>query len=63
MTIRDDEILKAACHGLLAGCLLPIIAYNLANGKVKNSLIYLSLLGFEIGQIMGHMHDANKENH
>lgn len=60
MKIHEDEALKGACHGLVAGCLLPVIAYNLARGKKANTLIYLLFLGFEIAQVAGHVKDLHK---
>ena len=55
MTISDDERLKAACHGLFLGCLLPVLAYNALSGKRLNTLIYSTLLAFEVVQIVQHL--------
>lgn len=53
--IITDEPLKALMHGLLLGCLLPILAYNVYRRKGMNNLIYGSLLLFEVGQILSHL--------
>ena len=57
--ITDDEGLKAACHGLFLGCLLPVLAYNLRRGKVLNSVVYLALGAFEVAQILTHLRDSS----
>ena len=59
-TLKEDDLLKAACHGLLFGCVLPVLAYNIARKNHRNSLIYLALLTLEIFHITGHMRDAEK---
>jgi len=58
--IVDDELLKGVCHGLLLGCLLPIVAYNVMAGKKRNILVYTGLIAFEVGQIIGHIRDWRK---
>ena len=57
MTISDDERLKAACHGLFLGCLLPVLAYNIMGRKRLNAYIYGALLAFEVVQIVHHLED------
>ncbi|TMI95625.1 MAG: hypothetical protein E6H08_05975 [Bacteroidetes bacterium] len=59
-TLREDDLLKAACHGLLFGCTLPVLAYNASRKNHKNVFIYLALLSLEIFHITGHMRDAEK---
>ncbi len=59
-TLREDDLLKAACHGLLFGCTLPVLAYNIARKNPRNSFIYLALLALEVFHITGHMRDAEK---
>ena len=58
LTISDDERLKAACHGLFLGCLLPVLAYNVLAKRRLNTLIYSALLAFEVAQIVQHLEDA-----
>ena len=60
-TVKDDELLKGACHGLLFGCTLPILAYNIVQKKHRNTLIYLLVLGVEIYQIMTHVQEAKEK--
>lgn len=58
MTIQEDEVLKAAVHGIVLGAILPVLTYNL---KVKNSLnifIYSALSIFELYNILGHLKDS-----
>lgn len=61
-TVKDDELLKAACHGLLFGCALPVLAYNMARKNHGNALIYLALLGFEVIHITNHLRAAEENN-
>lgn len=56
--VTGDEIFKAACHGLVMGCLFPVLAYNLKRQRVVNSMVYVALIGFEIFQVLGHVKDA-----
>ena len=58
--VKEDEFLKAACHGLLAGSALPVLAYNLSRRNHGNVLIYLALIAFEVFQVAGHLIDADK---
>lgn len=58
MTIAEDEILKAACHGIVIGCLLPVLAYNLSAKKLRNIVIYSALVGYEVFNVIEHLHDA-----
>jgi hypothetical protein len=60
VTVQEDEKLKACCHALLAGCLLPILAFNIGAGNTKNIAIYGALLGFEGYQIAEHVRAAQK---
>lgn len=58
MTIKEDEILKAACHGLFIGCLLPVLAYNVSAKRKSNVLLYGLLFGYEVFQVAHHLKDA-----
>lgn len=60
MTIADDETLKAACHGVVIGCLLPVLAYNISAKKLRNITIYSALVGYEVFNIIEHLLDARK---
>lgn len=60
--IADNEPLKAACHGLLLGCLLPVIAYNISERKWGNVVTYTSLLLFELVLINEHMQETKVPN-
>ena len=47
MSSPKDELIKGTCHGILIGCILPVLAYNILEGKIKNVLMcgaYLGLL-------------------
>lgn len=61
MTIQDDEKLKATCHGLFLGCLLPVLAYNLAARKKRNILVYAAVAVYEVINIIEHLTDSGKE--
>lgn len=67
MTIEQDERFKAAAHGLLLGCVLPIMGYNIAAGKKRNlvnTVVYGAFIAFEIWHIVGHMRAyQDEENH
>ena len=66
MTIQEDEKFKALAHGLVLGCAIPIIAYNvpLALQKKKRNIInlvaYAAFLGFELYSIFGHVEECRK---
>lgn len=55
MRVREDETLKAACHGILLGCVFLPLAYNLSIRKWANVFIYSSLVGFELYNIADHL--------
>ena len=59
MTVAQDEKLKGACHGLLAGCVLPILAYNLGARNWRNVAIYLGVVSFEAYQLWKHAEKAH----
>ena len=59
MTIAQDEKLKAFCHGLLTGCLLPIFAYNVGAKKWRNVAIYGGMLAYEAAMIYDHVKDTS----
>lgn len=50
-----NQPLKAAAHGLLLGCVLPLLAYNVSRRNWRNIFIYAALIGFEIHSIAGHV--------
>lgn len=55
MTIQQDEIFKAAAHGLLLGCVLPIFGYNAGHRNTLNTVIYAAIIVFEVKHIVGHL--------
>lgn len=62
--VFHNEHFKAAAHGLLFGCALPIVAYNVAAGKrrnIWNIVVYSAFLGFELWNIIEHVRTANRE--
>lgn len=50
-----NQPLKAAAHGLLLGCVLPLLAYNVSRQNWRNVFIYSALIGFELHHIVGHV--------
>mgnify|MGYP001560008894 CR=1 FL=1 len=53
----EDELIKGTCHGILIGCILPVLAYNVLEGKTKNVLMcgaYLGLLLVEGIALVNH---------
>lgn len=60
--IAQDETFKAGAHGLLLGCVLPVLAYNLMRRNTMNSAIYLGLMLFEVRQILGHLDAAGRHD-
>ena len=75
--IREDEYFKAGAHGLLLGCSLPILTYNIVEhlriartketmrGRRRNlfnALVYFAVLGFELYNITEHLR-AGREDH
>jgi Na+(H+)/acetate symporter ActP len=61
MTIKEDEILKGAVHGLFAGCLLPVLLYNIFIKRWRNVGVYGAVLGFEFLMIKEHVDAARKQ--
>lgn len=57
-TIADDEIFKGGIHGLLLGCVLPVLTYNLMRRNRFNSVAYVALCCFEVWHIAGHLRAA-----
>ena len=55
MQISADEQFKAAAHGLLLGCTLPVLAYNIRAKRAANVFIYGTIIGIEIIQILTHL--------
>lgn len=63
--IEKDEILKATAHGIVLGCTIPVLAYNVAAGRRHNYLnvaIYALFIGFELWQITQHVQEAKKSS-
>lgn len=58
MTVEQDEALKAVCHGIVVGAVLPVLAYNIGARNLKNVLLYLALEIVEGVQIARHVRDA-----
>lgn len=46
-SVAEDETLKAACHGLLLGCALPVFAYNVSRRNWRNVALYGALIAVE----------------
>lgn len=61
MTVREDELFKVLAHGILLGCALPILVYNLKIKKVSNLAVYSLFVGFELFNIIDHLRDHGKE--
>lgn len=61
MTIQEDELFKATAHGLVIGCTLPILGYNIAVKNTRNVNIYFIFLAFEVYNVVGHLRKAAKE--
>ena len=58
VTIQQDEYFKAAVHGILLGCALPVLAYNLAGRHRQNAVnasVYAALIAFEVFHIVSHL--------
>lgn len=47
MTVGQDEKLKGVAHGLLAGCALPILLYNIKARNWRNVGVYVAFLLWE----------------
>ena len=66
MTIQEDEKFKALAHGLVLGCAIPIIVYQipLAVQKQKRNIFNLAFYGvfvaFELYNIFGHVDECRK---
>lgn len=58
MTITEDERFKGGIHGLLLGCVLPVLAFNVMRGHKLNSGIYVAIVFMEIWHIGGHLRAA-----
>lgn len=52
--IAQDERFKGGIHGVLLGCVLPVLAFNLIRRNRLNTGIYTALVGFELWHIIGH---------
>lgn len=59
--IAADERLKGGIHGLLLGCVLPVLAYNAIRRNKLNSGIYFGIVILEIWHIAGHLKCANAD--
>lgn len=65
MTVEQDEKFKALAHGLLLGCAIPIVGYNVAAGKTvnrRNLVIYGLFIGFEVWNVVKHLQNAKGRN-
>ena len=58
--IAQDERLKGGIHGLLLGCVLPVLAFNIMRRNVTNSVIYAGVVCLELFHIAGHLRDASE---
>lgn len=64
MTISEDEKLKAVAHGILLGCALPVVAYNVAAGRRHNYInvfVYAAFVAFEVYNIYEHVQTAKEQ--
>lgn len=52
------EPLKAVSHGLLLGCILPILAYNVSSKNWFNVMVYAGIIGWEMNHIVGHVREC-----
>lgn len=59
-TIASDERFKGGIHGLLLGCVLPVLAFNVMRRHKVNSVVYASLVLLELWHIAGHLKCAKK---
>ena len=59
-TIAEDERFKGGIHGLLLGCVLPVLAFNVVRRNKMNVAIYASLALLEIWRIAGHLRAARQ---
>jgi hypothetical protein len=60
MTEKDYEAVKAMSHGLLLGCALPVIAYNIMIRKYRNLAVYSLLIGAEAYFIWEHVSEMRR---
>ena len=60
-TIADDERFKGGIHGLLLGCTLPVLAFNVIRRRPFNVAVYTALVAFEIWHITKHLQCAARE--
>lgn len=58
-----QQTLKAAAHGLLLGCILPVLAYNVSRQNWRNTITYCFFIGFEIYHITGHASGRELNKH
>lgn len=52
--LSSDEPFKAAAHGILLGCAIPVIAYNVKERHWGNLFVYAAFLAFEVHNILLH---------
>jgi len=55
MTTQEQELFKAWAHGLMIGCMVPIVAYNVMIRKWRNLFIYGLAVTAEIYFISEHL--------
>lgn len=55
MTLHDDEVFKAVAHGLVLGCAVPVIAYNVKERHWFNLFMYAAFIIFELHNIFEHV--------
>jgi len=58
LTIQEDELLKAAVHGILLGATLPVLLYNMKCKNWMNIITYSSLIALETYHIVEHLKES-----
>lgn len=51
-------MLKAACHGIVLGAVLPVLAYNVKCHNWMNVFIYIGLVALETNHIVAHLKES-----
>ena len=53
-----DSPFKAAAHGLLLGCLIPIFAWNIYRKRTLGIILYTIFAAFECYHIVNHIQES-----
>lgn len=60
-TIATDEVFKAGCHGIVLGCILPVLTFNVVRKNILNSILYTGWGIWELWHISGHLLKAQED--